>query len=129
MTTDGIIARMTTRGGVGSKEFRLFVERHLAPMLRPGHIVLWDNLNAHRNRRVREMVLETGATIRFLPPYSPELNPIEAAWSKLKHLIRKYRATTTEGLRQAIYRAFRHIRDSDALGWFKHSGYRVSQLQ
>ena len=127
MSVDGMLARMTVRGGVGSAEFRRFVERLLLPQLRPGQIVLWDNLNAHKNKRVREMIEAKGATIQFLPSYSPELNPIEAAWSKLKHFVRKAWSTGIKDLRQAIYRAFRLIRPSDAEGWIAHSGYSVPQ--
>lgn len=122
---DGPIARATVRGGVGSKEFRRFVERQLIPHLRPGHVVCLDNLNAHKNKRVRELIEDAGATILFLPPYSPDLNPIEAAWSKLKHLVRRSVARTVPKLRQAIYRAWRHLTASNAEGWFSYCGYSV----
>ena len=125
ISLEGLIAKMTVRGGVGSREFSRFVETQLALVLRPGHIVCWDNLNAHKNKRVREIIQDHGASIVFLPPYSPDFNPIEAAWSKLKHFIRKYQSHTIPGLRQAIYRAYRRVTTSDALGWFDHCGYRV----
>ena len=100
-----MIATMTTRGGVGSKEFRKFVEQRLAPRLRPGHIVCLDNLNAHKNVQVLHLIEQRGARLLFLPPYSPDFNPIEAAWSKIKSLIRKAQATCIASLRAAMYRA------------------------
>lgn len=123
ISLDGLIARSTVRGGVGSREFRRFVEQRLVPVLRPGQIVCMDNLNAHKNKRVRELIEAAGASVLFLPPYSPDFNPIEAAWAKVKHLVRKYAATSVATLRQAIYRACRHISPSDAEGWFRYCGY------
>lgn len=123
ITVDGIIARATVRGGVGSREFRRFVERQLVPALRPGQVVCMDNLNAHKNKAVRQLIEDAGATILFLPPYSPDFNPIEAAWSKLKHFIRKLSAKTVGTLRQAIYGAFKKLTPSDARGWFRYCGY------
>ena len=99
LSTQGLIAKMTVRGGVGTKEFRRFVSKQLIPVLQPGPVVCLDNLNAHKNKQVREMIKDVGASIYFLPPYSPELNPIEAAWSKLKHFIRKYQTQTIVQLR------------------------------
>lgn len=122
---DGLMAKATVRGGVGSREFRRFVRKHLVPKLRPGQIVCMDNLNAHKNKEVRKLIEAAGASVLFLPPYSPDLNPIEAAWAKMKHLIRKYAATCVGSLRQAIYRACRHLRPADIKGWFKYCGYAV----
>jgi transposase len=123
ISIEGLVAKMTVRGGVGSREFRRFVKMQLVPILHPGHIVCWDNLNAHKNKQVRAMVEDSGASIVFLPPYSPDLNPIELAWSKLKHFVRKHQSYTVPGLRQAIYRSFKMITASDTLGWFGHCGY------
>jgi transposase len=125
ISLEGLIAKSTVRGGVGSKQFRRFVERQLVPVLRPGHVVCMDNLNAHKNKKVRDLIEDAGATILFLPPYSPDFNPIEAAWAKMKHLIRKYSATCVGSLRQAIYRACRHLRPEDIRGWFRYCGYRA----
>ena len=123
ISLDGLIARSTVRGGVGSRDFRRFVEKKLVPVLRPGHVVCMDNLNAHKNKTVRELIEAAGARILFLPPYSPDFNPIEAAWAKMKHLIRKYSATCVIGLRNAIYRACCHLRPKDIRGWFRYCGY------
>lgn len=125
LSLDGLIAQMTVRGGVGTRELQRFVETRLLPVLQPGNIVCWDNLNAHKSQRIRELIEGRGASIEFLPPYSPDFNPIERAWSKLKHFIRKYQSYTLTGLRHAIYRAYRRITASDAAGWFRHCGYNV----
>lgn len=126
---DGPIARGTVRGGVGSREFRRFIEKQLAPHLRPGHIVCMDNLSAHKNKKVRELVEAAGASVLFLPPYSPDFNPIEAAWAKIKHLVRKYAARTVAELRLAIYRAWNRLSLSNIRGWFRYCGYPVGQDQ
>ena len=127
LSLDGLIARMTVRGGVGTQQLQRFVERYLAPVLSRGRVVCWDNLAAHKNIRVRRMIEARGARVKFLPAYSPDLNPIEAAWSKLKHFIRKNQAYSIAGLRSAIYRAYRKITVSDAAGWFRHCGYNVEK--
>lgn len=82
-----------------------------------------DNLNAHKNLGVRALIENVGASILFLPPYSPDFNPIEAAWAKLKHLVRKARTTSIEELRQAIYAAWRKLSAEDIAGWFRYCGY------
>ena len=86
-----------------------------------------DNLNAHKNKKVRELIQAAGASILFLPPYSPDFNPIEAAWAKVKHLVRKYHARSVAMLRQAIYRAWRNVSANDVNGWFRYCGYRAGK--
>ena len=125
ISLDGLIAKATVRGGVGSREFRRFVQNQLLPVLKPGQIVCMDNLNAHKNKRVQELIESVGASVLFLPPYSPDFNPIEAAWAKIKHLIRKYQAVSVKTLRRAIYKACAKLSPDDAKGWFKHCGYVV----
>ena len=122
---DGLVAKATLRGGVGKKQFRRFVERHLVPILRPGDIVCMDNLRAHWSKEVRELIEATGASIMFFPPYSPDFNPIEAVWAKVKHLVRKHRAGSISGLRQAIYKALTKITQSDVEGYLRYAGYNV----
>lgn len=125
MSLEGLIAQMTVRGGVGTRQLRRFVETRLVPVLSSGDIVCWDNLNAHKNKRIRELIEAVGASVEFLPPYSPDFNPIEGAWSKLKHAIRKRQSHTVAGLRRASYGAYRRVTASDAAGWFRHCGYRT----
>lgn len=123
ISLEGFFAKSTVRGGVGTRDFRRFVKQKLVPALRPGHVVCMDNLNAHKSRKVRELIESAGANILFLPPYSPDGGPIEAAWAKMKHLVRKYYATSVITLRHAIYRACRHLRPKDIHGWFRYCGY------
>ena len=130
ISTDGVIAQATHLGGIGSDKFCLFIENKLVPVLRPGHIVCMDNLRAHKSKRVKELIEATGAQIIYLPPYSPDLNPIEAAWAKVKKLIRKYAPKTVQQLRRAIYRALDKLTASDAQGYYRYCGYNAeAQLQ
>lgn len=119
----GTVARSTFEGGVGTKEFLSFVKYRLAPKLRPGQIVCMDNLNAHKNRAARKLINAVGAEVLFLPPYSPEFNPIEAVWSKLKKLIRKSIPKDCKELKQAIAAAWRKISATDTAGYFRYCGY------
>lgn len=82
-----------------------------------------DNLSAHKNKQVKELIEATGARIVYLPPYSPDFNPIEAVWAKAKQLIRKYAPTTVEQLRRAIYRSLRMLTPSDTQGYYRYCGY------
>jgi transposase len=124
--TDGPVAKATCRGGVGSKQFLGFIKKRLVPKLKPGQIVCMDNLAAHKSKTIRKLIEGAGCSVLFLPPYSPDLNPIEAAWAKLKHLIRKICPDTIEELRAAIYAAWRKISSNDIKGWFKYCGYKLS---
>jgi transposase len=96
-------------------------------VLQPGQVVVWDNLAAHKQRTVREAIEAKGCQVVFLPPYSPEFNPIEQAWSKLKALLRKSAARTREALHAAIDEAIACVTAADAQGWFGHSGYSSAQ--
>lgn len=128
MTQDGITASMTVDGGVKTKDFLRFVERRLVPTLKSGDIVCWDNINMHKNAHVVSAVEAAGATILRLPRYSPDLNPIEAAWSKAKHLIRQRMPNDVKELKSAIRRALRRIRPSDAIGWIQYCGYELQNF-
>lgn len=114
---------MTVKGGVKQVDFLEFVTKRLVPTLRPGDVVVWDNLNLHKNKDVLAAIEGAGATVLFLPKYSPDLNPIEAAWAKVKHILRRHRPTTVKDLREAMRRALRAIRSTDAAGWFGYCGY------
>ena len=111
-----------TRGGV----FETYLERVLAPSLRPGRVVVMDNLSAHKGGRVKEIVEGRGCEVLYLPPYSPDLNPIEQAFSKVKGSMRKAEARTREALIGAMGRALDAVTAKDARGFFGHCGYRTA---
>jgi transposase len=115
---------ISIEGATDSELFETYVEELLAPSLCEGQVVL-DGLGAHRTARVRELIENRGADLLFLPPYSPELNPIEEAFSKIKSIVRKAGARTREALDEAIGEALSAVSPEDAAGWFAHCGYRV----
>ena len=124
LTLDGLTAMMTVEGGTDAAVFETYVEHILVPELREGDIVVLDNLGAHRTPRVRELVEAAGARLWFTPPYSPEFNPIELAWAKLKRFLRLAKARTRDALNNAIALAMDLITGSDARAWFRHCGFR-----
>ena len=125
LTLDGIATYMTVEGGVKGKDFRRFVKQRLAPRLRPGDLVCLDNINMHKSNAIREAIESTGASLLCLPRYSPDLNPIEAAWAKVKAIIRKAIPATVLELKKVMRSAFRKISSSDARGWVKYCGYSL----
>ena len=116
---------MSVEGGTDALAFETYVEHFLAPSLREGQVVVLDGLGAHRTDRVEELIEARGAELVFLPSYSPDLNPIEEAFSKIKQLVRKEGARAREALVEAIGRALAAVTAEDAAGWFAHAGYRV----
>lgn len=122
----GVEALMTVNGATDSDIFLAFVREVLAPTLRAGDIVIWDNLGTHRAVTVREAVEERGARVIFLPPYSPDMNPIERCWSKIKTFLRAAKARTREALETAIKQALATVTESDARAWFAHCGYALN---
>lgn len=110
-------------GTVKRWHFRGFIQRHLLPVLQPGDIVIWDNARIHEAADLVEQIEALGALVKPLPRYSPELNPIEHLWSKLKHWIKKACADTAEALMRAVESATLRVCASDAEGWFAHCGY------
>ncbi len=127
MTLDGIVAIATIEGATSGAVFCAFVEQVLLPTLRPGQVVVLDNLGAHQVVRARELVEAKGARLLFLPQYSPELNPIEEAWAKLKSILRAAEARTLKALDAAIALAADLITPDDAAGFFQHAGYQVNR--
>jgi transposase len=123
LTLDGLGPGLLVEGGISTAGFEAYVEHLLAPTLRPGQIVVLDNLTQHRGARTRELIEARGAELWFLPAYSPDLNPIEEAFSKLKTLLREAAARTHEALAAAIWSALKAITASDARGYFTHCGY------
>lgn len=120
---DGTTACMTIEGATNTEVFYAYVREVLVPSLRPGDIVMMDNLGAHKNERTIALIEEAGAEVRFLPAYSPDLNPIEMMWSKVKALLRKAQARNHPDLLIAIASALNAITPHDALGWFAACGY------
>jgi len=116
---------MTVEGGTDADVFETFLERVLVRKLRPGDIVVLDNVGAHKPERMRRLIEAAGARLLFLPPYSPDLNPIEYCWSKLKAALKDFGARTRDALDQAIKRAMDLIGADDAEAWFSHCGYEA----
>ena len=103
--------------------FYSFIEKVLLSQLKPRHIVIMDNVKFHLQSRIRELIESKGSKIIFLPPYSPDLNPIENMWSKIKNTLRKLAPRTPKKFKKSIQIAFEQITEDDLLGWFKHCGY------
>ena len=120
-------ACLVFEGATNSLCFESYVEQCLLPTLRPGDIVIMDNLPAHKSAEVERLITSVGARVRCLPAYSPDLNPIEQLFSKLKEYLRSVGVRTVEALYGAIGEGLRTIKPSDILGWFNHSGYRYTQ--
>ena len=118
----GIAAAATIPAPTDADVFRVFVQTALVPTLRPGDVVAWDNLSPHRAAGVTEMIEKAGARVLPLPPYSPDLSPIEPCWSKVKQHLRTVEARTEDSLAQAAADAFARITAADARGWFEKCG-------
>ena len=114
---------MTLEGATDAAAFEAYVEDFLAPSLCEGQVVVLDGLGAHRTQKVRELIQARGADLVLLPSYSPDLNPIEEAFSKIKQLVRKEGARVREVLGEAIGRALAAITTDNTAGWFAHAGY------
>ena len=115
----GIIATMTIEEPTDADVFLAYLEHVLCPELRPNDLVVMDNLSAHKVQGVRELIEATGAELLYLPPYSPDLNPIEKAWAKLKQLLRSTKARTKEALDNAITELLPNITTQNAEAWFR----------
>ena len=112
-------------GALDGEAFRLYVKEVLAPVLAPGDILLLDNLRAHKVAGIVELIEARGARLEFLPPYSPDFNPIERCWSKIKTYLRKAKARTEAALLQAIKEALATITEADIRAWVEFCGYPV----
>jgi transposase len=120
---DGTTACMTLEGTTDTESFRAYVGQVLAPTLRPGDLVVMDNLSSHKSDPTLALITQTGAQVMFLPAYSPDLNPIEKMWSKVKSLLRASEARTPTDLVAAIGQALAQVTPQVALGWFTSCGY------
>ena len=119
----GVAAPFALPGAVDAESFLVYVERVLLPSLRGDEIVVLDNLACHKHPRVAELIASAGAEVWYLPPYSPDFNPIEEMWSKVKQVLRSLAARTFDGLIQAIRIALQQVSLQDVSGWFTHCGY------
>jgi len=124
LSIEGLGECLAVEGAATKIIFETYIERVLAPSPRPGQVVVMDNLSAHKGEKVRELIEERGCELLYPPPYSPDLNPIEEAFSKMKNLLRKAQARTREGLIEALGKAISLVSSADALGFFEHCGYR-----
>lgn len=124
---DGVRAMMTIEGATTAEVFDAFVQHCLVPQLKPGEVVVMDNVGAHKPHSILERIRQAGASVLFLPPYSPDLNPIENCWSKLKAILKGLGARTREALDNAIAQAMDLITPADAAAWFQHCGYAVQR--
>ena len=115
---------ISIEGATDAELFEAYVERFLAPTLQAGQVVVLDGLGAHRTGRVRDLIEASGADLVFLPPYSPDLNPIEEAFSKVKDIVRKAGGRTLGTLDEVVGEALLAVTPQDAAGWFAHCGYR-----
>lgn len=122
---DGTCVPMINSGALTGELFKKYLEEFLAPTLKKGDIVVMDNLSSHKVDGVIKIIENVGAKVIFLPPYSPDFNPIELMWSKIKTYLRKVKARKTETLVSAISDSLETITKSDIFSWFKHTGYSV----
>ena len=126
MSVEGMGPSLAVEGATTAAIFEAYVEEVLAPTLRPGQIVVMDDLSAHKGDRVRKLIEERGCELLYLPPfYSPDLIPIEEAFSKIKGILRKAEARSREALIEAMGSALDAITSQDVRGFFEHCGYRV----
>ena len=125
MTLDGIGETMAVEGSTNREVFETYVEKALAPTLKAGQVVILDNLSAHKPARVRELIESRGCELIYLPAYSPDFNPIEEAFSKIKSIVRRAGARTKDALIDVLSEALSAISVQDARGYFEHAGYRL----
>jgi transposase len=125
MRANGEMVPFVFEGALNGELFKAYISQCLAPTLREGDIVIMDNLSSHKVKGVVDSIIAAGAKVIYLPPYSPDLNPIEMMWSKMKAYLRKVKARTKETLEAAIATALSLVSTSDILAWFTENGYRT----
>ena len=124
---DGSTDCMVVDGATTKDIFKAYVEQILLPTLKAGDVVVMDNLSAHKNQETIDLIESVGAELWYLPPYSPDLNPIEKMWSKIKSILRTLKARTEKALINAIAKALEAVTASDAKGWFESCGYQYTK--
>lgn len=125
LSLKGMVAAATVEAATDQAIFQSFVREALLPQLHAGDVVIWDNLPAHRIPELKKILRQAGARLLPLPPYSPDLSPMEPAWAKIKQFLRSVKPRTGETLQQAATDAFSTITPKDAKGWFRLCGYMV----
>lgn len=120
---DGVVTALSMDGAMDGETFLAFTHQFLVPELRPGDVVVMDNLASHKVAGVVETIEAAGASVLYLPPYSPDYNPIEMCWSKVKEFLRTQATRTRESLERALAQGLDLVSFSDLIGWFKHCGY------
>jgi transposase len=125
MSLEGMGPCLAVEGSTTGEVFEAYLQRVLVPSLRPGQIVVMDNLTAHKGSSVRKLIADRGCELIYLPPYSPDFNPIEEAFAKLKALLRKAEARSREVLIEAMGQALEALTARDARNFFEHRGYRA----
>jgi transposase len=126
MSMEGMGPSLAVEGATNREVFETYLDQILAPTLRRGQVVVMDNLTAHKGERVKELIERQGCELLYLPPYSPDFNPIEEAFAKIKSLMRKAQACSREALLEAMSTAISGLSAQDAHGFFEHCGYRMS---
>lgn len=129
MTYEGMGPSLAVEGATTREVFETYIEKVLAPTLREGQVVVMDNLSSHKGSRIKDLVEGRGCDLIYLPPYSPDFNPIEEAFSKIKALLRKAEARSRDALVEAMGRAISAVTPRDAQGFFEHRGYSLSVQQ
>jgi transposase len=125
MTVAGLVATMTIPSPTDGDIFLAYVEQVLCPTLKPGQVVVMDNLSAHKVSGVRQSIEQVGATLVYLPPYSPDFNPIDQCWAKIKQWLRSAKARAIDALDHAITEAIAAVTPQNAAAWFNHCGYGI----
>jgi len=128
LNLSGVQCSMVHDGAINRLSFEAFIQQVLVPTLKPGQIVVMDNLSSHKGPKVAELIRSAGAQLLYLPPYSPDLSPIEPAFSKVKQLLRSAAYRTCEALWNAMQSILDRITGSDAEGYFRHCGYAIHQM-
>ena len=126
LSTEGVGAAMSVEGATDGAAFETYIEHFLAPTLKDGQVVVMDNLQVHKSRRVKEIIEVAGAEVLFLPPYSPDFSPIEETFTKVKGILCRVGARTREALVEATGQALDAVSQRDAVGWFGHCGYDIA---
>lgn len=127
MDVQGMRCSMVVDGAVNGDVFAAFVERVLLPQLQPGDVVVMDNLSSHKISRIRTLIEQAGAQLQYLPPYSPDLNPIELVFSKIKQRLRSLALRTIDALWGSMQAVLDTVTESDAINCFRHAGYTLCE--